>query len=413
MNDKTLSWRLIDSFVGNSSSASLTLSRPCPICEALKSRTVCEFTDFQFFSDCVSKPKRVSIKNVVCSDCHALYLNPCYSNYGFNVLFAEAGQSYGSTEGRPLEQIDWLNNRKLLNPNSRLLDVGCYDGAFLSKLPAHVQKLGVDIDEPAIERGRQQHDIQFFLGDFETFEFNGESPSVITMFHVLEHLPRPVQVLRKLRSISKSSTHMVVEVPVLENGKTNDINGFMSVQHMTHFSQTSLRNCLAVAGWRIIEEEPQDDYNGFRVLARVAEDGDFNLHLNAGINDYYLLISYLENWYNVISRVEKRLLDISLDKQLVIWGGGLHTEFLFNFTSLFSRLSGVKMCIVDSDPLKHGRSWRGVNIYPPDILNFIDWDSSTLLISSYGGQDSIKQAALEALVPESVIVTIYETIRRY
>mgnify|MGYP000380287711 CR=1 FL=1 len=37
------------------------------------------------------------------------------------------------------------------------------------------------------------------------------------MFHVLEHLPRPVEVLRKLRSIAEVSTRLVVEVPVLEN----------------------------------------------------------------------------------------------------------------------------------------------------------------------------------------------------
>lgn len=413
MNSSTLTWRLVNSFVGNSSSAALTFSRPCPICESLKTKVILELNDFQFFSDCAVKPKRVNIKQVICSDCHALYLNPCYSTYGFKILFAEAGQSYGSTEGRPLEQIDWLNKRELLKPGARLLDIGCYDGAFLSKLPAHVEKLGVDIDEPAIERGRKQHNIQFFLGDFETFEFLDESPSVITMFHVLEHLPRPVQVLKKLRTISKDSTHLVVEVPVLENGRTNDINGFMSAQHMTHFSQASLRNCLSAAGWQIIEESPQDDYNGYRVLARAAESSDYNLDIKGGILDFYTLMSYLESWYQVIARVEKRLLELAQDKKLVIWGGGMHTEFLFNCTSLFKRLSGVQMCIVDSDPLKHGRSWRGLTIHSPDILDSFDWDSSILLISSYGGQSSIEQAALQNLVPASAIITIYEAIRRY
>ena len=413
MNSSSLTWGLIDSFAGNSSSDALTFSRPCPICESLKSKTILEFNDFQFFSDSAVKPKRVDIKQVICASCYAVYLNPCYSTYGFKILFAEAGQSYGATEGRPFEQIDWLNKRELLKAGSRLLDIGCYDGGFLSKLPAHVEKLGVDIDESAIERGRQQHDIQFFLGDFETFEFLGESPSVITMFHVLEHLPRPVQVLKKLRTISKHSTHLVVEVPILENSETNDINGFISAQHMTHFSQASLRNCLGVSGWRIIEESPQDGYNGYRILARAAESSDYNLAIKGGDQDFLSLMNYLESWYQAVARVEKHLLELDVDKQLVIWGGGMHTEFLYHCTSLFGRLSRVQMCIVDSDLLKHGRSWRGLTIHSPDILDSIDWDSSILLISSYGGQQSIEKSALELSVPASALMSIYEKIRRY
>jgi hypothetical protein len=48
---------------------------------------------------------------------------------GFNILFAEAGQSYGSTEGRPHEQTKWLADRGLLDEGKVFLDVGCYDGS--------------------------------------------------------------------------------------------------------------------------------------------------------------------------------------------------------------------------------------------------------------------------------------------
>ena len=108
--------------------------------------------------------------------------------------------------GHTHEQIDWLSNYGLLNDGAYVLDVGCYDGSFLSRLPNSVIKLGVDIDEPAIIRGREMHhekEIQFFHGDFETFLYNSEAPDTITMYHVLEHVARPVEVLRKLNSIFK------------------------------------------------------------------------------------------------------------------------------------------------------------------------------------------------------------------
>ena len=80
---------------------------------------------------------------------------------------------------------------------------------FLAQLPPNIVKIGVDIDKPAIERGQEKfnsHNIKFYHGDFETFNYNEAPPDTITMYHVLEHLPRPIKVLEKLREISKKGT---------------------------------------------------------------------------------------------------------------------------------------------------------------------------------------------------------------
>lgn len=303
-----LRWAKIDSFVGNRSAPELTYYRPCPICGSLKTKVVLALNDFQFYSDSADIPKRADLQQRICLNCFALYLNPCYSDYGFRVLFEEAGQSYGSTEGHPQEQVNWFSTRGLLDKGMRVLDVGCYDGAFLARLPEHVTKLGVDIDKPAIERGRDLHrgqGTEFFLGDFETFPYTGPPPDLITMFHVLEHLPRPVEVLKKLRSIAKPQTRLVVEVPVIEDGKTNDINGFFSVMHTTHFSKWSLKNCLFSGGWEISESLIQKEYNGYRVLASPRIDCD-SKNFAASLSDSLQLKRYLSFWYQSIAEAEKK-----------------------------------------------------------------------------------------------------------
>jgi ubiquinone/menaquinone biosynthesis C-methylase UbiE len=413
MKNQELFWAKVDSFLGNYDSAALTYHRPCPICGSLKFKVILELNNFQFYSDSAAEPKRLDVKENMCLDCGALYMNPCYSDYGFRILFAEAGQSYGSTEGRPREQIEWLNARGLLNEGSLVLDVGCYDGCFLARLPDHVLKVGIDIDEPAIERGRLMHDaknIDFIQGDFETFEFSYNTPSLITMFHVLEHLPRPTEVLKKLRSISSSNTRLIVEVPILEDAITNDINGFFSVMHLTHFSKNSLSNCLKAAGWTVTDTLEHADYNGYRILAVPTHDQN-NVMLLADLESLILVQRYLASWYENLASVNLKLSIIKDFDYCVIWGAGLHTEFLYHCATVFKAKNRCNYIVVDNDESKHGLSWRGLTIYPPDILEGVDWSRTCLIVSSYGGQPSMVKSALERKVPEEKIIKIYDFLR--
>ncbi len=65
----------------------------------------------------------------------------------------------------------------------------------------------------------------------------------------------------------------------------------------------------------------------------------------------------------------------------------MHLEFLYQTTSLFKK--NKEFIIIDSDKNKHNKSWRGIAIYPPEILNQLIDES--IIISSYGSQDSIEK----------------------
>ena len=410
-------WSKVNTFLGNSCSNTLTFHRSCPICGSLQSRPVLELQNFQFYSDSFVVPKRVDLREHLCLACSALYLNPCYSNYGFQILFEEAGQSYGSSAEHTNRQIEWLFELERLEAGYTILDVGCYEGGFLSKLPPNLNRIGVDIDGLAIERGRELHEkdgISLYQGDFETFEFEAKPPETITMFHVLEHLARPVEVLEKLGSISGKNTRLVVEVPTLENAKTNDINGFFSIQHMTHFSCQSVKHCLHKGGWEIETTFNAPDYNGYRVVAKLLDKNKkTNFKNTNSYDDVQLLVDYMANWYESLRIVETKLKHVDPDRRLIIWGGGAHTEFLYQCTSLFQKCENTRFIIVDSDPLKQGKSWRGINIYSPDLLKNINWSNTDLLISSYGGQEAITSRAEYLNVPIKNLIRLYDTITSY
>lgn len=405
MKEKII-WNKVNHSI-NKNNDLLMFYRPCPICKKDNEKTVLMLDNFQFFTDSI-QPKQVDIIERQCQNCGAIYLNPCYSKEGFGILFKEAGQSYGSTTQRPLEQMEWLRRYDLLRPNSKIMDIGCGRGNFLASLPANVSKIGVDIDEASIDYAQNKHQgIRFVCSAFEEIEID-QSIDVITMYHVLEHLANPLETLQRLFDISDDETKLVVEVPILENGLTNDINGFLSVQHLTHFSRNSFRNILALSGWQVIAWDEQKDYNGCRVLAKKTSNSSTTIH-----KDYtqkMLLFKYLSNWYKSICRVEEKLQKINTPYCL-IWGGGMHLEFIYQISSLFDK--NIKFIIVDKDKTKQNKKWRGINICDPSILSDIKNKDFYCIASSYRNQESIKKELTNYGFDERYIITLYDHVNVY
>jgi hypothetical protein len=404
-------WRLVDSFPGNFASPALTSARPCPVCGGLKTKKVFQFDDFQFFSDSASVPKRAQVTQVQCDGCAAVYMDPCYTSSGFGYLFPEAGQSYGAMSERPVEQVQWLKERGLLQDGQVFLDVGCYEGSFLSSLPSGLVRVGVDIDAPAVARGNLKHSgigVRLYCGPLETFQIP-QSPDVISMYHVLEHVANPLEVLRHLRAVSHASTKLVVEVPILEFGATNDINGFFAVQHMTHFSHGSLTRLVRLSGWDIVERQQIDGYNGHRLLL-VPGVGAGDVEAAADVLETK---KYMAQWFAALASACERVANFGDATRWVIWGGGFHTEMVYQTTQLFSAYRDCEFVIVDSDPLKQGKSWRGINIYSSEALAGVDWTTTRLLVSSYGSQEVIKRVAVQLGAPEGRISCLYDHVTAY
>jgi len=271
--------------------------------------------------------------------------------------------------------------------------------------------MAVDVDRAAIERGRGKG-LDLTLGSFEDFRLP-DKPDVITMFHVLEHLFDPGEVLRNLRRNSHSQTRLVVEVPIIEKGFTNDLNGFFSIQHMTHFSLNSLTVLVELAGWQVVEGTAMDRYNGYRLIA-VPGNVQKSSASRDCTRDRNLALRYLGSYYRNLEEIGERIDNWPRTSRAVIWGAGAHTEFLYQATDYFRQNSARKYILVDSAVKQTADTWRGLNLYAPALgLGNIDWSDCALVISSYGWQDAIEQSAIEAGVPRSAIRKIYDHIAQY
>ena len=79
----------------------------------------------------------------------------------------------------------------------RLLDVGCGGGEFLHRMHAQGwQVTGLDLAESVVKRVRDILGLPVLTGTLPHADLKPESFEVVTLWHALEHMPRPLEALR-------------------------------------------------------------------------------------------------------------------------------------------------------------------------------------------------------------------------
>lgn len=117
-----------------------------------------------------------------------------------------------------------------LTPACGVLDVGCGRPSFLRLMRDRtgVRAVGTDVDasgwanDPAEWEGLSLH-----AGVPESLQLTGPFDR-ITLWHVLEHLYRPVETLRYLRSLARPGSLLVVEVPETHAAVAGQLLGRLS-----------------------------------------------------------------------------------------------------------------------------------------------------------------------------------------
>jgi len=98
-------------------------------------------------------------------------------------------------------------------PDGRLLDVGCGDGAYLE----YMQSLGWDVEgvdfDPGAVAAARARGVPVKTGDLAQQDYGEDMFDVITLNHVIEHVPRPRDLLRECRRVLKPGGRLIVVTP--------------------------------------------------------------------------------------------------------------------------------------------------------------------------------------------------------
>ena len=139
-------------------------------------------------------------------------------------------------------------------PEGRLLDVGCGSGDWLALMRGlGWQGVGVDFDENAVKVARARG-LEVTCGALEQQNYPDGSFDALTLSHVIEHVPDPVQTLAECLRILKPGGTLVVLTPNASSFShrrfKQDWRGLEPPRHLHIFSNQSLAALLARAGFK-------------------------------------------------------------------------------------------------------------------------------------------------------------------
>lgn len=135
----------------------------------------------------------------------------------------------------------------------RILDIGCGDGSLLKFLKeSGWQTYGVELQDSSSLYAQNVLGLNVFSGRFEEANYPEDSFDVITLFHVLEHLPNPSGTLKKARMLLRKDGFLLIAVPNFHSLEAKLFRskwvGISAPLHLYHFTPRTLRMMLKNCG---------------------------------------------------------------------------------------------------------------------------------------------------------------------
>jgi SAM-dependent methyltransferase len=197
----------------------------------------------------------------LCPSCGSLTQSPMPDGRALSSYYPSTYHSFlRSNWMTRLRQKLRIGQLKKTNGNSifrkTLLDFGCGQGLFLNILAETFPEgrfLGYEIGDENVCEDRYDGRVTIYRGDPEFFWHQVPNIDVVTMNHVIEHLPEPLPVLRQIHAKLVPGGRLEGQTPNASSFERDLFgdrwSGFHSPRHTVVFSKSGLRISLTEAGF--------------------------------------------------------------------------------------------------------------------------------------------------------------------
>ncbi len=231
----------------------------CPLCGGDRSRTALSAQDHT-----VSK----AVFHIQeCSDCGFQFTNPRPTLSTLGTYYQSPDYISHTNQNKSLVDRIYQYVRKRAIANKRMLitaqvthgkalDVGCGTGEFLHHLHGYgFQVVGVEPSVTAREQAIAHYSLPV-VADLEDIQALAQF-DVITLWHVLEHMPQPRETLKQLHARAASNALLVIAVPDRESWDAQHYGAQWAAydvpRHLSHFTRKDMGRLLDEHGF-ILQE---------------------------------------------------------------------------------------------------------------------------------------------------------------
>jgi len=210
---------------------------------------------------------------VRCLGCGLIYLSPRPPEEETESFYQADGYDPFITLSKPKSTVEKLYSvsrrftlrwkaklvHKLVNKGGSILDLGCSTGEFLLCLREDYKVEGIEPEARAARFAREHFGLNAHTGTLDTTIAGLEQApyDLITMWHVLEHIPNPVSAITQLKTLLKPGGSILFALPNIGSADA----GFYGEQwvaldtprHLWHFTPASLDKLMAKCGFKRVQ----------------------------------------------------------------------------------------------------------------------------------------------------------------
>jgi len=343
----------------------MNVTKPCPVCGGANPRVFLSRKSIPVHQNLL-KPTRAEALDVARGDMAMAACAAC--GFVFNAEFDPARISYGAGYDNDqshspffAEYLTALATRLARDEgvtNCRIVEVGCGRGDFLRSLvkDASNGNTGVGFD-PSYSGPEEDCDGRLrFVRSYYDPSAASVAADVVICRHVIEHVARPIELLRSVREALRSSPapRVFFETPCVEWILDNAVIWDFFYEHCSLFTASSLRTAFERAGFAV--RSIGHAFGGQYLWSEAAlADANPNPELHPG-EIVATAARFAREEERLRGEWSQRVRDLAQAGKVAIWGAGAKGV---TFAQLVDPDCALVDCLVDLNPAKQGKYTPG------------------------------------------------------